>query len=81
MKLLKIINKKIHIEQFGRCTKNPSHEENRVYTCKFCVKDLTRSVYSIKNSGLVRESIKEIETSETDVMNYSAEISIDEQNL
>ena len=78
LKSLKIINKKIHIEQFGRCTKNPSYEENRVYTCKFCVKDLTRSVYAIKNSGLVRESIEEIEMPETDVMNYSAEINIDE---
>lgn len=81
LKSLKVINKKIHIEQFGKCTKNPSYEENRVYTCKFCVNDLTRSVYSIKNSGLVRESIEEIETPETDVMNYSAEISIYGQNL
>ena len=73
-----IKDKKIFIDQFGRCAKNSSQEEYQVYSCKFCVKDLTRSVYSIKNSELVRESSEEFETSETNVMNYFAELSINE---
>ncbi|MDQ3713847.1 MAG: hypothetical protein M3388_16730 [Acidobacteriota bacterium] len=48
LKSLKIVNKKIFIEQFGKCSKNSSYEENRVYSCKFCIKDLTCSVYTIK---------------------------------
>jgi len=78
LKSLKIIEKKIFIEQFGRCSRTPRYEENRVYSCKFCVKDLTSSVYIIKNSELFREASEEIETSETNVMNYFAEISINE---
>ncbi len=78
LKSFKIKDKKIFIEQFGKCAKNSSYEENRVYSCKFCVKDLTRSIYSIKNSELFRESIEEIETPETNVINYLAEISINE---
>jgi hypothetical protein len=78
LKSLTIKDRKIHIEQFGKCAKNSKYEENRVHNCKFCVRDLTRSVYSIKNSQLVRESVEQIETPETDVMNYSSEISINE---
>lgn len=71
-------DKKIFIEQFGKCAKDAKYEKNRSYTCKFCVKDLTRSVYSIKSTELVRESVEVIETPETNVMNYFAEISINE---
>jgi len=78
LKSFKIKDKKIFIEQFGKCAKNSSYEENRVNSCKFCVKDLTRSIYSIKSSELFRESIEEIKTPETNVINYFAEISINE---
>jgi len=76
LKSFTIKNKKIFIEQFGRCSKDSRFEEDRLYSCKFCVEDLTRSVYSIKNAELVRESSEEIDTPETDVMNYLAEINI-----
>lgn len=75
LKSLIIKERKIHIEQFGKCSKNTKYEEYRLYSCKFCVEDLTCSVYSIKNSELARESVEEIETSETNVMNYQPEIS------
>lgn len=78
LKSFSIRNKKIFIEQFGKCAKNVSHQENTLYSCKFCVKDLTRSVYAIKNHELIRESVEEIDTPETNVMNCSAEISINE---
>lgn len=78
LKSFKIKDKKIFVEQFGKCAKDSTYEENRDYSCKFCVKDLTRSIYSIKNYELFRESIEEIETPETNVINYLAEISINE---
>lgn len=76
LKSLSIKDKKIILEQFGNCGKNSSYEEDRVYSCKFCVKDLTRSVYSFKNGELVREKSETTETAETNVMNYLEEISI-----
>jgi len=46
LKSLIIKERKIHIEQFGKCSKNTKYEEYRLYSCKFCVEDLTCSVYS-----------------------------------
>ncbi|HEY0051580.1 MAG TPA: hypothetical protein VGB68_19940 [Pyrinomonadaceae bacterium] len=76
LKSLAIKDRKIILEQFGNCDKNPTYEENRKYSCKFCVKDLTRSVYSFKNGELVRETSETSETPETGIMNYTTEISI-----
>lgn len=76
LKTFSIKEQKIFIEQFGRCKKNSKYEENRPNSCKFCSKDLTRSVCSIKNSELIRESVEEIETPVINIMNYFAEISI-----
>lgn len=53
-------------------------QKDRLYSSKFCVKDLTRSIYSVKNSEIVRETVEEFESSETNVMGYFAEISINE---
>lgn len=75
LKSFRIANKKIYIEQFGRCVKS-NYEEDRNYTCKFCVKDLTKTVYFFKNSQLAKESSEIVDTPETNVMNYSSEISI-----
>lgn len=78
IKSFAIKNKKLSIEQFGTCIKNSDYDENIVNSCKFCVKDLTRSVYVFNNqSKLVREFVEEIKTPETNVMNYFAEISIE----
>lgn len=76
LKSLSIKDKKIILEQFGNCEKDSSYEEDRVHSCKYCVKDLTRSVYSFKNGELVREKSETTEAPETNVSSYSEEISI-----
>jgi hypothetical protein len=78
LKSLVIKNKKIITEQFGRCLKKSDTDENQGYSCKFCVRDRTRSVYSFANRELRRESNDVTEITESDVMNYQAEISISE---
>jgi hypothetical protein len=76
LKSFTIKDKKIIVTQFGRCSKDSTKDENDSYSCKFCVKDRTTTVYKIKNNSLIKESTKVIETPETNVMNYSPEISI-----
>ncbi len=78
LKSFKVQNKKIILEQFGRCKTNTDYEENTRYSCKFCVKDMTRSVYSFDNSELIRKSSDVFETSEVNVMSYLYEVSIND---
>jgi len=78
LKSFAVTNKKIIIEQFGRCTKKSYIDENKNHSCKFCAKDLTRSIYSIIDSKLTKESSVVIEVPERDVMGYDAEININE---
>lgn len=78
LKSFSIKDKKITIEQFGRCTKKSHYDESSGYSCKFCVKDLTRSVYFIRNANLIEQSRTTIEEPERNVMNYHSEISISE---
>lgn len=78
LKSLVIKDKKIVTEQFGRCVKKSDSDENQDYFCKFCVRDRTHSVYSFVNGELRKESNEVSDVSESDVMNYSAEININE---
>lgn len=71
-------DKKLFVEQFGKCKKEPTFNKDEIPSCKFCIKNQTRTVYHFdKNAKLVLDSIEEIEKPETNVMNYSAEINID----
>jgi len=78
LKSLSIKDKKIVTEQFGRCIKKSDADENKDYSCKFCVRDRTRSIYLFINGELHKESSEVTEISESDVMGYSPEISINE---
>lgn len=79
LKSFAVKDKKIFVEQFGNCKEKSTFNKDELPSCKFCVKNLTRSVYHFeKNYKLVRDTVEEIETPETNVMNYSAEISIDD---
>ncbi len=78
LKSLIIKDKKIVTEQFGRCVKKSDSDENQDYSCKFCVRDRTRSIYSFANGELRRESNEVIEVSESDLMKYSPEINMNE---
>ncbi len=78
LKTFAIKNKKIIIEQFGRCVKDAAIDENKDYFCKFCVKDETHTIYSISKKGLKRESADIFETETINVMNSPAFISINE---
>lgn len=81
LKSLMITGKKITIEQFGRCSKKSwdidSFDATDVAGCKFCMKDLTKSVYVFNNTKLIRSSLEIIESSVTNVNGYWSEISID----
>lgn len=76
LKSFVIRNRAIEVEQFGHCKDDSKWEEGREYSCKFCVKGLTRSVYSLSNNRLERNEVEVTETAETNVMNYSSEIRI-----
>lgn len=76
LKSLTIKNKKLYVEQFGRCGEYSTFESRVPYVCKFCVKDETHSVYFIANKKLIRDSIEIIETGIINVMNSPAIISI-----
>lgn len=76
LKSFTIENKKIIVEQFGRCVRDAAIDENKDYFCKFCVKDETRTVYSAGKSRLNKESSKITETGQINVMNSSALLSI-----
>lgn len=79
LKSFALKDKKISVEQFGSCKENSTFEKDRIYTCKFCVKNLTRSDYHFeKNYKLIKDSVEEIETPEVDVMNYTSEIGFSE---
>jgi hypothetical protein len=78
LKSFGVENKKIIIEQFGRCIKKSETDENQGYLCKFCVRDRTRTEYSFVDGKLRKQSVDVTEVSESDVMNYQAEISISE---
>lgn len=79
LKSFAVKNKKISITQFGNCKSNFKHGENREFFCKFCVKDLTNSVYTFNDkSELMREFVEVIEAPETNVMNYQMEVDINE---
>jgi hypothetical protein len=56
LKSFTVKGKKINVDQFGRCVKDSTFNLKYSMTCKFCVKDETRSVYSIDKNGLKRES-------------------------
>ncbi len=79
LKSLTIENKKIRVEQFGKCTKSTERPDKLgEFSCKFCVKGLTKSVYKIFNSRLTKESIETSDTADQNIMNYVAEVSINE---
>lgn len=78
LKSLAIKDKKITVEQFGRCSKESNDKKRNVYSCKFCVKDLARSTYFINNTKLIEESRSTAEEPERDIVNYSAEVNINE---
>ncbi|HQU85714.1 MAG TPA: hypothetical protein PKY59_21440 [Pyrinomonadaceae bacterium] len=79
IKSLTIKEKKIYLEQFGTCKAETDVNEDKSYYCKYCVKDLTKSVYLIDaNFKLVRDSVEIIETPLTKVNNYLSEVSINE---
>jgi hypothetical protein len=72
-----IRNKTIYLEQFGRCN-GSINEDNHLYSSKFCVKDLTKTVYYFQNSKFVKTANNVEVTPETNVMNYFPEISIND---
>ncbi len=77
VKSFKIQDKKIILEQFGNCIEKSDSDPKSGYSCKFCVKDLTKSIYSFNDqSKLLRESINVTETPVTDIMNYTSEVTI-----
>lgn len=79
IKSMTIKDKKIYLEQFGNCKAKTNINEAEHYYCKYCVKDLTKSVYSIGSDfKLVRESVEIVESPLTKVNNYFSEISINE---
>ncbi len=78
LKTLTIKDKKINVEQFGKCLKNTKYDSEQPNVCKFCTKDETRSVYSIDKNGLKRQSVDIVETETLNVMDSPAFISINE---
>lgn len=73
IKSFKLNNKEITIEQFGRCQKNSSENEDNEIACKFCVKDLTVSTYVLDGGTLKKKVGEIISTPEMNVMNYADE--------
>jgi len=73
LKSLTIQNKTINIEQFGSCV-GRSDKSFPESSCKFCIKDLTSSVYTFQKMKLLRESSQAIESPERNVINYKTEI-------
>lgn len=78
LKSFTIKDKKIIVEQFGRCLKDMVNQPNGLYACKFCVKDEVHSVFSINKNELKRESANIFETKPVIVKNTPAFISINE---
>lgn len=79
IKSLTVKDKKIYLEQFGICKTNTDKNEDKSSYNKFCVKDLTKSVYSISaNSKLEKEAVEVVETPIIKIMNYISEIGIKE---
>ncbi len=76
LKSFKVQGKKITLEQFGRCETDNNFEENARYSCKFCVKDMTRSAYSFDDLELNKELSEVFETPEVNVMNYLYKVNI-----
>jgi len=73
LKSFTIKNKEIIIEQFGRCQKDSSKNEDKDYSCKFCVKDLTVSTYIFENRKLKKKFSKIISTPEVEIKNFAGE--------
>lgn len=73
IKSFKIKNKEITIEQFGRCQKSSSENEDKEYSCKFCVKDLTVSTYFFEGKKLIKKSSNIVSAPEVKIMNYTGE--------
>lgn len=78
LKSITIRDKKIYLEQFGRCEKEQTYDKDNEYVCKFCAKDETHSTYSIVKSKLVRESIGTTETKSVNVLNSPTLISVND---
>lgn len=79
IKSFKIENKKIHLEQFGNCRKDSLRDDSSGYVCKFCAKNITKSVYSFNQKAtLVRNSVEIVETPVHNVINYETEMIINE---
>lgn len=78
LKSFTIKDKKIYVEQFGRCDKNSNYEEGATFVCKFCTKDETHSIYSFTNNKLKRDSIEIIETKIINIMNSPAFVGIND---
>ena len=78
LKSFTVKDKKIYVEQFGRCVNDSAKDTDTIYACKFCVKDEVHSVYSIDKNQLKRESADIFETKPVKVMNTPAFISINE---
>lgn len=78
LKSLIIKDKKINVEQFGRCLKDSKFDSESTNVCKFCTKDETQSVYSIDKNGLKHQSANVGETEVVNVMDSPAFISINE---
>ncbi len=78
LKSFKVQDKKIILEQFGKCATNTIYQENTLRFCKFCIKVMTRSIYSFRSLELLKESSEEFETPEINVMSYLFEVSIND---
>lgn len=78
IKTFTVRDKKINVEQFGRCADNSSRDATFRYVCKFCIKDETHSVYSLDKTELKRLSSEIIETQGVKIMNAPAFVSIND---
>jgi hypothetical protein len=79
IKSLRVENRKIYLEQFGKCKRNLTYDggdSEKEPLFKFQAKGQTNSVYAFKKLNLVRESIEEFNTEKVFLGQYDSEISI-----
>ena len=77
LKSLTVKDKKIIIEQFGRCNNSKAPSENGSGN-KFEIVDTTQSTFAFRKQKIVREKIEVFFAPVRNVMNYSPLISINE---
>lgn len=78
LKAISIESRSIQLEQYGRCVTRSDEASNwQEFTCKFCVKDETRSLYQFIKGRLRRSNVTVASTPELDIMNRAAEFHIE----